>query len=1625
MSLELANRGEILAKIIAMVNRELPKKQAQVVLVFLEQFYANAPVEDLNYRSIDDLYGQLISLWSILYQRQAKECKIKVFNPQVEEDGWQSNHTIVEVVNDDMPFIVDSMRMEILRQGYGVHFSIHTGELKVKRNGKNEVVEIFPIDAEINKDTNLEAVIYFEIDKQTNPQALEELTNGIARVLVDVRMAVEDWAKMRARMQAIMENLRTNPPPLDKKDVEESLEFLRWLDDEHFTYLGARDYDLKDEGDEAALYVVPGSGLGILRNEEKAHKKRLLSSLPPIAQELAFSKNILVISKTNTKATVHRPVYTHYIGVKRYDNNGKLIGEHRFLGLYTSTVYNSHPKDIPFLRHKINMVLQNSKLSTRGHAGKELLDILATLPRDDLFQATTEELTELALGILHIQERRQVRLFVRQDAYRRFLSCLVYVPRGIFTTELSTTFEKILMQEFSGIEVSSATLFSESALVRVHYLIRTNPKRNIVIDVKKTEAKLAEAARSWRDELRENMYEHFGEEKGIELADKYLRGFPASYRDDYSPQVAVFDIEHMEKLSDENPMEMNFYHSAGSPTKDLNFKLFQSSNPIILSDVLPMLENMGLRVIDERPYEINLSDGSCIWIHVFSMTLVLNTELDIAAMREQVQDAFRQIWLGKAENDGFNKLVLGANLTWREAAVFRVYAKYLRQIGFTFNQSYIEATLAKNAGIARQLIDLFKLLFDPVSHLESTTAVFELTQQLNLALDAVANLDEDRILRRYLEVLHATLRTNFFQRDGKNKFKDWISIKLDPNKVADMPLPRPMFEVFVYSPSMEGVHLRAAKVARGGIRWSDRREDFRTEILGLMKAQQVKNAVIVPSGAKGGFVVKYIPSDATRDVVNDIVIKAYQAFICGLLDLTDNLMGGKVIPPQNTVRYDGDDTYLVVAADKGTATFSDIANQIALDYSYWLGDAFASGGSTGYDHKKIAITARGAWESVLRHFRTLGIDPDKQTFTVVGIGDMSGDVFGNGMLRSRQIKLVAAFNHEHIFIDPNPDPAISFAERERLFYLPRSSWADYNVDLISEGGGIFRRSVKVIKLTPQIKALLQVELDVMEPNNLIRAILCAPVDLLWNGGIGTYVKSSVERNIDVGDRSNDALRVNAKELRCRCVSEGGNLGFTQLGRVEYALNEGLIYTDFIDNSAGVDCSDHEVNCKILLNAVVASGDMTVKQRNKQLADMTDEVADLVLQDNHTQTRTISLAVVHSMNELDIYRRYLNELELTGKIDRALEFLPDNKVIAERRTLGFGLTSPEIAILLAYTKIILKADLLTTDVIVDPYLSQAVKAAFPKPLSEKYKEQMETHSLKPEIIATVLSNELVNDMGVVFLYRVQRETQASTDSIVRAYVIAARAYSLRSLISQADSDNLSVSAATRYEIMAMKIRLARRSARWFLKNSKEQLLDIENTIKIYQEGINKLNEVLPQILIGTQSEEYEQMKQHLEESNVPQKLAWEVASIRNQYSYLDIVAAARENKFDLIDTAKVYFAIGEFLEFSWLREMLNQQPVEKHWDALARGTLRDDLDAQHRKLTVTILQANSKVTDVQAMIDIWAKNNDDFIKRWQAMLTDLKAVTNPEYMMYSVVIRELIQLVRYQKTGIKKKLPANT
>ncbi|MFF2479258.1 NAD-glutamate dehydrogenase [Streptomyces sp. NPDC058066] len=1597
------------------------------VLAFLQRYYLHTAPEDLADRDPVDVFGAAVSHYRLAEVRPQGTANVKVHTPTVEENGWTCSHSVVEVVTDDMPFLVDSVTNELSRQGRGIHVVIHP-QVTVRRDLTGKLLEVLPAgSAADSHDTLTESWIHVEIDRETDRADLKQITSDLLRVLSDVREAVEDWEKMRDSALRIADDLPSEPTADDLRtqDVEEARELLRWLSADHFTFLGYREYELREDD---SLSAVPGTGLGILRSDpqhggDDHHPvSPSFSRLPADARAKAREHKILVLTKANSRATVHRPSYLDYVGVKKFDAEGNVIGERRFLGLFSSAAYTESVRRVPVVRRKVQEVLRGAGFSPNSHDGRDLLQILETYPRDELFQTPADELRAIVTSVLYLQERRRLRLYLRQDEYGRYYSALVYLPRDRYTTGVRLRIIDILKEELNGTSVDFTAWNTESILSRLHFVIRVEPGTELPAlteaDTERIEARLVDAARSWADGFGEALNAECGEERAAELARRYSGAFPEGYKADHSPRAAVADLVHLEALKrGEKDFALSLYEPVGAAPGERRFKIYRTGAPVSLSSVLPVLNQLGVEVIDERPYELRCSDRTTAWIYDFGLRMPQSSHGNGDYLgddgRERFQEAFTATWTGAAENDGFNSLVLSAGLNWRQAMVLRAYAKYLRQAGATFSQDYMEDTLRNNVHTTRLLVSLFEARMSPERQRAGTELIDGLLEELDGALDQVASLDEDRILRSFLTVIKATLRTNFFQKADDGKPHAYVSMKFDPQVIPDLPAPRPAFEIWVYSPRVEGVHLRFGKVARGGLRWSDRREDFRTEVLGLVKAQMVKNTVIVPVGAKGGFVAKNLPDPSVdRDAWLAEGVASYKTFISALLDITDNLVAGEVVPPADVVRHDEDDTYLVVAADKGTATFSDIANAVAESYNFWLGDAFASGGSAGYDHKGMGITARGAWESVKRHFRELGTDTQTEDFTVVGVGDMSGDVFGNGMLLSEHIRLVAAFDHRHIFIDPRPDAATSYAERRRLFDLPRSSWADYNKELISAGGGIFPRSAKAIQLNAHIREALGIESGAakMTPADLMKAILHAPVDLLWNGGIGTYVKSSAESNADVGDKANDAIRVDGQDVRAKVIGEGGNLGATQLGRIEFARKGGKVNTDAIDNSAGVDTSDHEVNIKILLNALVADGDMTVKQRNKLLAEMTDEVGALVLRNNYAQNTALANAVAQAPDLLHAHQRFMRRLVRDGNLDRALEFLPADRQIKELLNSGRGLSQPELAVLLAYTKITAAHELIQTSLPDDPYLRRLLHAYFPQALRERFPDAVDGHALRREIITTVLVNDTVNTGGSTFLHRLREETGASLEEIVRAQLAAREIFGLGEVWDAVEALDNVVAADVQTRIRLHSRRLVERGTRWLL-NNRPQPLQLAETIDFFREGVAEVWSAMPKMLRGADAEWYQSILDELSAAGVPEELAQRVAGFSSAFPTLDIVAIADRTGKDPLAVAEVYYDLADRLSITQLMDRIIELPRADRWQSMARASIREDLYSAHAALTADVLTVGNGVSTPEQRFEAWQEKNAPILGRARTTLEEIQSSDAFDLANLSVAMRTMRTLLR--------------
>jgi glutamate dehydrogenase len=1575
-------KAGLIERAVAHAQSRLPADQAALATSFLRRYWSRVPPADLLDRDPIDVYGAAVAHLQLAKDRPQGTPRVRAYTPDFETRGWQSTHSVVEIVTDDMPFLVDSVSMELVRQGAGVHLVVHP-VFTVRRDDSGRLLEILADD---DVDGNRESFLHLEVDRQPGEERLTELKEGLLRVLGDVRAAVQDWPAMRDRAVALAEEH-------EGKGADESVALLRWLADDHFIFLGYREYDLGTENGDAVLRPVAGSGLGILR-ETGGDASSSFARVPSELKEgIRRSEDLLILTRASARSTVHRAGALDYVGVKMHDDSGEVIGEQRFLGLYTSALQKARPSSIPVMRGKVAAVSARAGFASASHDAKALTEILEGLPRHELFEATEDELFETAMGILALAERHRVRLFARPDRFGRFWSCLVYVPLDRYTQAVRGRISDILLDCFGGTSLEYTAQVGESVLARLHFLVHTPSGAAPKAALEEIEARLADSTRRWSDDLSHALVEAHGEEQGLALLRKWGEGFPAGYRADFPARAAVADLGRMEGLG-EGELASSLTHPMEAPDGILRLKLYQAGAPLPLSDVLPLLEHLGVRALDQRPYDVQAADGTVVWIHDFGLAPEVG-ELDAWEVKDIVQDAFLATWRGEAESDGFNRLVLKAKLTWREVAVLRAYGKYLRQAGTTFSQTYMATALARNAHVARLLVDRFHARFDPDRHPDPEDRATLLTKSLETAIDAVESLDDDRILRRFAALVEATSRTNWFQTGPDGEPQSRLSFKLDPAQVPGLPKPRPRYEIFVYSPSTEGVHLRGGKVARGGLRWSDRKEDFRTEILGLMKAQMVKNAVIVPVGAKGGFVIKRAPRNRPEGVSE--VAACYRIFVSGLLDLTDNITGGEVVHPPHVVCHDGDDPYLVVAADKGTATFSDLANSVAADYGFWLGDAFASGGSSGYDHKKMGITARGAWESARRHFYDLGIDLAEATVTAVGIGDMSGDVFGNGMLLSRHLKLVAAFDHRHIFIDPDPDPATSFEERQRLFELPRSSWADYDPALISAGGGVFPRAAKSISLSPEAQAALGVESEVLPPDEVVRAILQAPVDLLWNGGIGTYVKARAETHAEVGDKANDAVRLDASELRCRVVAEGGNLGFTQRGRIEFALAGGAINTDAIDNSAGVDCSDHEVNIKILLDAVCSEGELTTKQRDSLLVEMTEEVAQEVLVDNIDQNVALAKARAQAGPMADVHTRLLRKLEAEGKLDRALEFLPSDEVLGQRRQEGRGLTSPEFAVLLAYAKLDCYQQLLASDLPEDPWCRQVLRDYFPARLRERFGEAMDRHRLRREIVATEVANCLVNRAGTSFLFRMVEETGATVPELARAHTAARRIFDLDDLFTELETMGPAVPAPTQVAMLLTARRLAERAARWLVRHRRPPL-DVDGAVADFAECAVDLAGLLSEVLPDHEQAALEDIARGWVKAGVAPEPARRVAALPWLEPALDLVEVGRPAGQPLLESASVFFALGEALELDWLRSHIEALPRDDRWQTLARAALRDDLQRERAALTAEVMAVGS--------LDAWLQAHQSRVEHYLLVLEDVRQTSVFDLSTLSVAMREV-------------------
>lgn len=1577
--------------------------------IFASIYYANVSLEDLMESSMDSLVSAVVEIWEFCLHRTPGEVKTRVYSKKQEVKGHPISQMIVEMVNDNMPFLVDSVIGAINSLGYSTHLVIHP-VMEIVRDKNYNLKAVFPY-TQAGNTGSFESIIHCEILGSFSSEKLKALEEEVVRSLQDVKAAVEDWGKMRKQLQTIIEDFKKTPPLVSQEDQEErdeTLAFLEWIEDNHFTFLGFCQYSLVSGQTTIKRSLLPTEGLGILRDPLRQEITHIFKGveLSPMNRRQVIEPDPLLITKTSEVSLVHRRDPMDSITIKQSDVNGNVIGLYQFIGLFTSVAYNKSVWDIPLLRRKVSNILKKSGFSEKWHDGKSLIHLLESFPRDELFQASDDWLFNTCMEILQLQNRQRLTLFIREDRFERFFSCLVYVPRERYDSALRHKITEILERTLQGTITNWHTQFGEMAFARIHFVLKFLHTGVPSYNLKAIEDELLEASLTWRDHLHKALFDIFGEEKGLQIFERYGKGFTRGYQERFTPDEAIMDIKEIEKALDQSRFRASLSHRKEKDKSYVRLKIYALDGPISLSNVLPVLENMNFRVLSEIPFVITLSDNQKIWIHDFDMKTQEGDTVELDHFRSYFLEGLNLIWHENVENDGFNRLIVRANFKWQECQLIRTYAKYLRQLQVTFSQAYMEEALAKYPHICHLMIQLFTCKFDPDSKEDRERAQEEILNRIKTHLDDVVILDEDRILNKFVNAICSTLRTNYYQlKDGQQK--PYISIKIDSKSIEEMPLPRPQYEIFIYSPRVEAVHLRGGKVARGGIRWSDRREDFRTEILGLMKAQTVKNAVIVPVGSKGGFIVKRPPSkdDVAFTLMKEVVF-CYETMMRGLLDLTDNIKGSEIIPPQDVIRWDDDDSYLVVAADKGTATFSDLANQISKEYDFWLDDAFASGGSSGYDHKKMGITARGAWESVKRHFREIGIDANQEQISVVGIGDMAGDVFGNGVLLSQHLKLVAAFNHIHIFIDPSPDPATSYQERKRLFDLPNSSWMDYSPALISQGGGVFDRKAKAIKLNPQIQQLFGIEEASLTPADLIRYILKAPVDLIWFGGIGTFIKSSSESNNDVGDRINDSLRINGIDVRASVIAEGANLGVTQLGRIEYAKNGGRINTDAIDNSAGVDCSDHEVNLKILFGQALKENKLTLEERNKLLKAMTDDVSQLVLKDNFWQNQVISLSQSQGHSLLDEQARLIRDLESEGLLNRALEGLPDEKEIARRMADKQSLTRPELAVLLAYAKISLNHHLIQSELPDLEILQTRLLSYFPERLRHPYEEEILVHPLRREITVMLFTNSIINRMGITFVHEMRQQLGVKVVNIAKAYFIVRDLLDLISLWRDLEAV-VTLPAAFQTELMVTIYENVKRMTEWFVNFDPHQS-DTEETIRFFKLEFLSLQENLPSFFPLKQHAFYDKKHKEYTALGLSSALAERLLTLSSLVSAPDMIMLSKELQIDVKIVAKVYFALGQQLGFEWLRKTALGLSGETHWSQEAANALIEDFYTNQRAMTKKILTSGPSLSHLFKLDGTMAENVLHTVDI-ESIIVDVMNAATVDFAMMTVINRRLHML----------------
>lgn len=1563
---------------IAKAGAELKQRRGEIPDGFAERLFGQVVPEDVARYEASELAQLAARVWDFMQQRKPGAARMTCETIEIGAPMAPRNITVIEIVNDDMPFLVDSVMGELAARRLDVRLVAHP-IFGLKRDDNGKLVTLGEPAAGAR-----ESVIHIHMEPIESAELRAEIAAAIERVLGQVRVAVADWRPMRERTEEIVANLKSNPPPLPVDEIGEAIHFLQWLLNDHFTFLGLRDYVFSEH----ALDADFASSLGIMRDASLRVLKHGDQHLDLTPEIMAFlnEPRPLIITKANAHAHVHRRTYLDYIGVKKYDAEGALVGEHRIVGLFTSSAYTRTAHEIPYLRRKIAAVEERAGFAPNSHSAKALANVLEHYPRDELFQIGEDTLFHFAMAIMRLEERPRVRVLARHDRFDRFVSAIVYVPRERYDSIMRVRIGDYLAKAFEGRVTAFFPFFPEGPLVRVHFIIGRGAAAMPKVALETLERDIAQIVRSWTDGLSDALAATHAPEKARALFERYREAFTADFHDFYTPSSAADDIRAIETLSEDRPLAVDFRHRDEHEQDNVSLKVWSLGRPLPLSERVPVLENMGFKVVDERTYRIAPGNGEKLWFHDMLLTRGDGSGIDLQSGKARLEAAFLHVMRGMAENDGFNALTLQGGLGWRDVALIRTLSRYLRQIRVPHSQDYMWATLVKHAAVTSEIVELFHARFDPRGEAANLRDLNQkmITERIEQGLAKVESLDEDRILRFFVNAVQSAIRTNYFQTDKDGQLKPLIAIKFESGKLTDMPLPRPLYEIFVYSPRVEGIHLRFGKVARGGIRWSDRPQDFRTEILGLVKAQQVKNAVIVPVGAKGGFVPKQMPKNPTRDQFMAEGIASYKLFISTLLDITDNYAAdGSIVRPDNVVRHEGDDPYLVVAADKGTATFSDIANGLAIEHGFWLGDAFASGGSAGYDHKVMGITARGAWESVKRHFREMDINIHDTPFTVVGVGDMSGDVFGNGMLREDTIKLVAAFDHRDIFIDPDPDPKKSFAERKRLFDLPRSSWQDYDKALLSKGGGIYPRSSKEIRLSPEAQKLLGVA-EKVTPPQLMQAILKAKADLLFFGGIGTYVRASSEGDDAAGDRANDAIRITGADLQVKVVGEGANLGMTQRGRIEAALNGVRLNTDAIDNSAGVNTSDVEVNIKIAYAEPVRAGRLTLEARNAELAEMTDEVARLVLRNNYQQTLALSLAQRRGLEDFGFQQRLMQTLEQQGLLDRAVEYLPDEVVLADRRKRNLPLTRPELAVLLAYAKLTLYSVLLDSNVPDDPFLGREINRYFPKEMTARYPEALQSHRLRREIIATQLTNSMINRGGATLIVRIADQTGAAPAQIAAAFAAVRNSYDLIGLNGEIDTLDNTVSGDMQLSLYAAVQDLLLDRLVWFLRNV--DLKDgLEAIVAHYRDGITKVEAALDTALPKPAAAARDAHIAQLTRDGVPDAIARRIANLALTKAAPDIVTVADRAKKSIAEVTATYFATEAFFQLDKVANAVPGIVVSDYFDRLALDRAVDQIGDAERRLTSAMVGNGHAGAEA---VEEWLKPRKQEVERIRAAIHEI-------------------------------------